>query len=239
LTPAAGLGCHLLLCCGLLGGGFIGGFYLRGCLCFLRGSLLRFRWNEGAFGLGQGIDLALAWDRYVSGKDKTKSKAGELVVCQFVNGRKQNLFCALIVVLILGGEVFGDIVGKGVGIKVDEGAKKNPQLGYAKHRWGILKDAVELGIARLLQLFLAGAFCFPFLLSLLIFQSAFLGSALLFLLVLLSLLFVVAFPLLGLCFRFGFSRGCHCWGGVGGLFCGCAWVVYGAVVVGAYGNGGK
>jgi len=106
--------------------------------------------------------------------------------------------------------LFGYIVGKGVGVEVNEGAKKDPQLCSGEHGWSILKDAVELGIPRLLQLFPAGAFCFPFLLSPLIFQSAFLGSALLFLLVLFSpLLLVVASALLGLCFRFGFSRECH------------------------------
>ena len=210
-----------------------------GAFAFFVAVFLGSAGTKAAFGLGQGIDLALAWDRYVSGKDKTKSKAGELVVCQSVNGRKQNLFCALIVVLILGGEVFGDIVGKGVGVKVDERAKKNPQLGYAEHRRGILKDAVELGIARLLQLFLCGRVLLPTPSLSAHLPVCFLGSALLFLLVLLALLFVVAFPLLGLCFRFGFSRGCHCWGRVGGLCCGCAWVVYGAVVVGAYGDGGS
>jgi hypothetical protein len=71
-----------------------------------------FRWNEGGFGRGQEIDLAVAWDGHVSGKDKTKGKAGKLVVCQSVNGREQNLFCGLVVVLILGCEVFGYIVAK-------------------------------------------------------------------------------------------------------------------------------
>jgi hypothetical protein len=99
--------------------------------------------ERSGFGLGQGIDFALAGDRYVSGKDKTKSKAGDLVVCQSVNSRQQNLFCALIVIFILGGEVFGYIVGKGVGVKIDEGAKKDSQLCSREHGWSILKGPTE------------------------------------------------------------------------------------------------
>jgi CO/xanthine dehydrogenase Mo-binding subunit len=87
----------LLLCLGLPGSGFLGGFHRRGCLCRLGGGLLWFHRNEGGFGFGQGIDLALAGNWYISGKYKTKSKAGQLVVCQSVNGNQQNLFCALVV----------------------------------------------------------------------------------------------------------------------------------------------
>src|SRR5260370_28942756 len=46
------------------------------------------------------------------------------------------------------------------------------------------------------------------------------------------------------CLRSSAFRFCSCsysfrWGGIGGLFCGCSWIVYRAVVVRAYGEGGS
>jgi hypothetical protein len=48
--------------------------------------------SKGGFGFGQKVDLAFAWDGDVSGEDEPKGKAGEFVVCQPSDGRKQNLF---------------------------------------------------------------------------------------------------------------------------------------------------
>ena len=48
---------------------------------------------------------------------------------------------------------------------------------------------------------------------------------LLFLLVLLSLLFIVALAFLGPFLCLGFVRGCHRRGGICGLFCGCSRIV--------------
>jgi hypothetical protein len=62
------------------------------------------------------------------------------------------------------------------------------------------------------------------------------GFPLLLLLVLLSLLFVVVLAFLGLFLCLGFVRGCQYWGWIGGLFFLCSWVVYGAIVVCAYGQ---
>jgi hypothetical protein len=76
-----------------------------------------------------------------------------------------------------------------------------------------------------MQLLSSGAFGFLFLLIPLELLSAFFGSPLLLLLVLLSLLFIFALALLGLFLRLSLGRGCHCWGGIGGLFRCCPWVV--------------
>ena len=65
------------------------------------------------------------------------------------------------------------------------------------------------------------------------------GFPLLLLLVLLSLLFVVALAFLGLFLCLGLGRGCHCGDWIGGLFCCCSWVVYGTIVVCAYGESGS
>jgi len=65
------------------------------------------------------------------------------------------------------------------------------------------------------------------------------GFPLLLLLVLLSLLFVVALAFLGLFLCLGVGGGCHCRGGIGGLFRHRSWIVYRAVVVCAYGESGS
>ena len=53
------------------------------------------------------------------------------------------------------------------------------------------------------------------------------------------MLFVVALAFLGLFLCLGFGRGRHCRGGIGSLFFCCSWVVYGAIVVCAYGESGS
>src|SRR5713226_6050986 len=90
-----------------------------------------------------------------------------------------------------------------------------------------------------MQLLSPGAFGFLLLLFPLELLFPFFGFPLLLLLVLLSLLLVVALAFLCLFLCLGFWRGRHCWGWIGGLFCRCSWVVYGAVVVCAYGEGGS
>src|SRR5258708_38755648 len=90
-----------------------------------------------------------------------------------------------------------------------------------------------------MQLLSAGAFG----LMLLLFPRELLftlfGFPLLLLLVLLSLLFVVALAFLGLFLCLGVGGGCHCGCRISGLFCCCSCVVYRAVVVCAYGEGGS
>ncbi len=89
-----------------------------------------------------------------------------------------------------------------------------------------------------MQLFSPGAFGFLLLLFPLELLFTLFGSPLLLLLVLLSLLFVVALAFFGLLLCLGFGRGCQRWGWIGGLFFCCSWVVYGAIVVYAYGESG-
>ena len=141
-------------------------------------------------------------------------------------------------VVFVVGKVFGYII-EGVGFDVDEGAKKHPQLRCAEHCRSLVENPVELGLTRLVQLLSAGAFDFLLLLFPLELLSPLFGSPFLFLLVLLSLLFIVALAFLGLFFCLGFGRGCNRRGGVVSLFCCCSWIVDGAVVVRAYGDGGS
>ena len=86
--------------------------------------------------------------------------------------------------------MFGYVI-EGVGVDIDEGAKKSPQLCCAEHGASFVENAVELGYTRLMQLLSAGAFGFMLLLPLELLFTLF-GFPLLLLLVLLSLLFVVA-----------------------------------------------
>ncbi len=59
----------------------------------------------------------------MSGEGKAKRKARQLVVGGVVDGGKQNLFGAALFVLV--GDVLGQIVGEGVGVKVHDGPKQD------------------------------------------------------------------------------------------------------------------
>ncbi len=61
----------------------------------------------------------------MSGEGKANGEACQLVVCGAVDGGKQYLFGAALVVLV--GGVLGQVVGEGVGVKVDDGAKHDAQ----------------------------------------------------------------------------------------------------------------
>ena len=85
---------------------------------------------------------------------------------------------------------------------------------------------------------LLGQFGLVLLLSPFLFLPPLFRPALLHLGVLPLLLLVLLLPLFGLFLGLLFRCGCHGGCGVCGLPCGCAWVVDGAVVVGANGEGG-
>ncbi len=57
----------------------------------------------------------------MSGESKPDGEAGQLVVCGRVDGGQQHLFGAACGRSLLG-DVLGQIVGEGVGVKVDDGA---------------------------------------------------------------------------------------------------------------------
>jgi hypothetical protein len=95
----------------------------------------------------------------------------------------------------------------------------------------------NLDYTRFMQLLSAGAFGFMLLLFPLELLFPLFGFPLP--LILLSLLFVVALAFLGLFLCLGIGRGCQRWGWIGGLFCRCSWVMYGAIIVCAYGEGGS
>ena len=95
----------------------------------------------------------------------------------------------------------------------------------------------NLDYTRFMQLLSAGAFGFMLLLFPLELLFPLFGFPLP--LILLSLLFVVALAYFGLFLCLGFGGGCQRWGWIGGLFFCCLWVVYGAIVVCAYGESGS
>src|SRR5260370_41075475 len=90
-----------------------------------------------------------------------------------------------------------------------------------------------------MQLLSPGAFGSMVLLFPLGLLSTFFCFSLLLLLVSLSLLFLVALAFLGLLLCLGLGRGCQRWGWIGALFRRRSWIVDGAVVVGAYAEGGS
>jgi len=85
--PDCGLGCEALA--GRLGGF---GFYRSGLLRdFLGGhfllsfDFLALRWGENLLGLGERVDLVLAWDFGVGGENETYREAGQLLVRQSIH----------------------------------------------------------------------------------------------------------------------------------------------------------
>lgn len=129
--------------------------------------------------------------------------------------------------------------GEGVGVKVDEGAEQDTELGCGEDGWSVSKDALEGSGASFPLLLLAG------LLRLVLLLFAFplfperLGSALLLGFILLSFLLMLLLPLLGLFVCLGFRCWRRDWGGILGQTRGGAGVMNRTVVIGAYGDGGS
>ena len=237
--PRSGLGCDLLLGCCLLwlrrerGCGRLNG---RRLLCFA--ALLGLRWGKDGLSFGEEVELVLARDADVSGE----GKARQLVIGGVVDGGEQNLFGAALVVLVVSIDLNCKVIGEGVGVKVDDGAKQDAELGGGEDVRGVLKDALEGRLPLLAQLVSELVRGFLFLLFALELLATFLGAAVFFGLMLLSALLVFGFALCG--FPCGFLLGCgsHNWRGVLLLLlslpCGCAGIMDRAVVVGANGEGG-
>ena len=184
-NPRPGLGCNLLLGYCFL---WLRCHRLNGHrpLCFA--ALLGPRWGEDGLGFGKEVELALARNADVSGEGKAKRKARQLVVGGVVDGGKQNLFGAALFVLVA--DVLGQIVGEGVGVKVDDGAEQSAELGCCEGFRGVLKDALEDCLPLLAQLLSALVLGFLLLLFALELLAAFFGSAVFFRLVLLSALLI-------------------------------------------------
>jgi hypothetical protein len=91
--------------------------------------------------------FALPWSGDIASESQAQSEAGQLLICGTCQARRQNFLGGSLVAFVISGEVFRDLVGEGVGIKVDEGAEEYPQLRGGKHRRGVFKDAVEGGFA--------------------------------------------------------------------------------------------
>src|SRR6266851_3779602 len=143
--PLCGLGSKFL------GGLLLGGFgldwrgLLRGLLgCgLLRLSLFGLLGSEDSFGLGQMVDLVLAGNIRVSGEGETESETGKLVVLQFVHDREQHFLSGLLAVLVVSDEMRGYIVGKVVGVDVDEGAEQHTKLRRGEGGGCAIEDAIE------------------------------------------------------------------------------------------------
>jgi hypothetical protein len=129
------------------------------------------------------------------------------------------------VIFVICGEVFGDVVDEGVRVKVDERARKYPQLRGCEHWRNILKDALEGGLTRFQHFGSAVALGFVLGLLLLKLLLPLLFPALPFFLVLRSTLLELALALGGFLFRLGLWSGCDGRGGIGGRFGGCFRVV--------------
>ena len=115
-----------LACFGWLDGSWL--LLSRGLLrsCLLRGCFLRFGREECGLGFGDKVEFTIVRDSTMPCECETDGKAGELVVaCAFDKG-KQDFFCAALLVLVR--HIFGEIIGKRVGVKVDQGAKNDAQL---------------------------------------------------------------------------------------------------------------
>ena len=145
VRPPAGLGRNLLLCYfGFLDGR---GFDQRGLLLLSwRGLLLRLGWGKSGFGFGEEIELVLARDADVTGEGEAKRKGCQLLIGGGVDGGQQQFFGAALFVLVLGGDILGQIIGKGVGVEVDDGAEDNPQLSGGEAGGGCGDDALERGL---------------------------------------------------------------------------------------------
>ena len=83
----------------------------------------------------------------MSGKCETQGEAGQRIVCGRVDGGKEYLFGATSFVLVVSCYVLGQIVGKGVRVKIDECAKQHTKLRCIQDGRGVLKDVVEGGLA--------------------------------------------------------------------------------------------
>lgn len=102
---------------------------------------------------------------------------------------KQNLFRALVVVLILCGEVSGHVVAEGIRVEVDEGSNEGSQLCSGEHGRCVIEDAVEGDCPGLRHFLSACAFCLALLLMVFFFLPLLFSPALLFFLILFLLLF--------------------------------------------------
>ncbi len=149
-----------------------------------------------------------------------------------------NTSSALRLSFLVGG-VLGQVVGEGVGVKVDDGAKHDAQLCGGQRGRGVVEDALERVLALLAEFVAPGQFCLAFLLLALFLLLPFFGPAFLLCVVLLLLLLRAAG------WRSSASSsvstaGAGAMTGAGCLGCsgGGAGVVDGAMVVGANGEDG-
>ncbi len=176
------------------------------------------------------------------GEGEAGGKAGELVVGRAVDGGQQNLFGAAVVVVGVFADFGCKVVGEGVGVEIDEGAKDGSQLSRGEDGRGLLDDALEGRLALLAEFVALGELCLAFLFFALLLLAAFFCPAFLLLLMSLALCLMLLAALLGLSVGFSLGRGGNNGRGVLGFLCGltggCAGVVDGALVVGANGEDG-
>ena len=80
--------------------------------------------NEHGLGFGEEVELAFAWDADVSGECQREGRSRSACRRRAVDGGEQYFLGALLVVLVVAGEVLGYVFGEGIGVKVDESAKE-------------------------------------------------------------------------------------------------------------------
>ena len=231
-----GLRCNFLLGGCRLFRGRLRFFDDRG-LRLLLGRFLRLRRSESSFGLCEKIEVTFARDVRMPGEHETERKPGQLLIGQSGDGGRQNLLRRLLVVLVAADVEFRHVLGEVVWVKVDEGAKKHPQLRCGEREGGVRKDALEGGDAGLALFLAAGLLGFVLLLLPLELGFALLLFAFLFGLVLGHALLMPGLTLRRLFLGFLFGRGGDGGRRVGGALCRDVGVMHRAIGIRANGDG--
>ena len=77
--------------------------------------------GEDSLGLGQEVELVLAGNANVTGEGRSNGELRQLGIFGVVDGAKQTILSAALVVLVLTVHLGCEIVGRGVRVKVNDG----------------------------------------------------------------------------------------------------------------------
>ena len=100
----------------------------------------------------------------MGGENETESEAGQLLVLQPIHDGGQHFFRRLLVVFV-GHEIRGYVVGELIGVDVNESTEQDAKLWRCEGGGGVVEDAVEGFGAAFEQTFAAGLFLFMLSLS--------------------------------------------------------------------------
>ncbi len=108
--------------------------------------------DECVLGFCKEIEFAFAGDASVPSKRKPDSKPGEFVIAEGVDGGQQYLLGGALFDLVPSSDTVGQVVGESVRVKVDDGTKQDAQLCRRKRCSGVRDDALEGSFSGLPQL---------------------------------------------------------------------------------------